>query len=242
MWCAPSPALAGEGWGGGSYLASHRGESPHPALRAGLPRKRERRSQSVARLVQADFITLQSRRNMYRGSLRQICRECGALPLPRLRGRVGVGALTSRRIVERAPTRRYAPASPASGRGVASLSRDRFKLTSSCAGIGETCAAASLHQIGREGGALPLPRLRGRVGAGALASRRIVERAPTRRYAPASPASGRGAASLSRDWFKLTSSRSRIGENFIMLQNRRAAFAKRAACRDGTTPRRPAPA
>jgi hypothetical protein len=39
--CAPSPALAGEGWGGGiagTVLAAF----PHPALRATLPRKREK--------------------------------------------------------------------------------------------------------------------------------------------------------------------------------------------------------
>ncbi|PDT65933.1 hypothetical protein CO683_29625 [Bradyrhizobium ottawaense] len=36
--------LAGEGWGGGVSATGHSlgGESPHPALRADLPRKRER--------------------------------------------------------------------------------------------------------------------------------------------------------------------------------------------------------
>ncbi len=48
-----------------------------------------------------------------------------------------------------------------------------------------------------EGGALPLPHCGGGSGWGLLSACRIVERAPTRRYAPASPASGRGAASPS---------------------------------------------
>ncbi|RXT35208.1 hypothetical protein B5V03_35595 [Bradyrhizobium betae] len=36
--------LRGEGWGGGVSATGHspRGENPHPALRADLPRKRER--------------------------------------------------------------------------------------------------------------------------------------------------------------------------------------------------------